>query len=108
MRLFRLDKNGSPVEIDMHQSDEIYFENILSTTISNNNITISTVFLGVDYTGKDPILFETTIIKGNQREFCKKYKTKDEAIAGHLELIKTLVPYQVVKTTSTHRFENLE
>lgn len=50
------------------------------------SIIVSTVFLGLDhnYTGKGPpILFETMIDRGDGWDEQERYRTWDEAVAGH-------------------------
>ncbi len=59
------------------------------------DITISTVFLGIDHSfdGGIPILFETMIFGGEHDEYQMRYATWDEAVEGHgvaMALVKGL------------------
>lgn len=50
------------------------------------DITISTVFLGIDHRFMDdgpPLLFETMIFGGVHNEYQERYSTWEEAEAGH-------------------------
>lgn len=50
------------------------------------HVEVSTIFLGVDsgFTGTDnPVLFETMIFGGPHNGFQERYRTWDEAQAGH-------------------------
>lgn len=53
---------------------------------------ISTVFLGIDHNfGEgEPILFETLIEGGPKNDHMERYRTWDDAIAGHQRLLKEL------------------
>lgn len=55
-----------------------------------NGVTVSTVFLGIDHnwSGGPPILFETMVFGGPLNEDCRRYRTVDEARAGHLEMVE--------------------
>jgi len=50
-----------------------------------NDITISTVFLGLDHSfgADEPLLFETMVFGGVHDGFQERYHTYDEAIEGH-------------------------
>jgi len=57
-------------------------------------VSVSTVFLGVDYnnSGEGPtILFETAIFKGKHDHFCRRYSTWEEAEEGHRKAVKMVV-----------------
>ena len=53
---------------------------------------VSTVFLGLDhnYSGGEPLLFETMIFGGKYHEFQKRYSTYEEAELGHKIIVKVL------------------
>ena len=50
-----------------------------------DDVTVSTVFLGIDHRiwVGPPLLFETIIFGGQHDQYCERYSTWDEAIAGH-------------------------
>lgn len=58
-------------------------------------IRISTVFLGLDYNFGDgkPLLFETMTFnhKKEGEEFCERWHTWDEVIAGHQGILKEIL-----------------
>lgn len=60
------------------------------TVFKDNDVTISTVFLGIDHNffGGKPLLFETMIFGGTAEEYCNRYSDYDEAIKGHDEAVK--------------------
>lgn len=52
----------------------------------NNEITVSTVFLGLDHSfgfGGPPLWFETMIFGGPHDEYQERYTTYEEAVSGH-------------------------
>jgi len=59
-----------------------------------DNVTISTVFLGIDHNYADtgpPILFETMIFGGEHNQKCWRYATYTEAEQGHKEAVELVV-----------------
>lgn len=51
---------------------------------------VSTVFLGIDHSfgvGSDPILFETMVLGDRRNDVCRRYRTWDEAMEGHKEIV---------------------
>ena len=54
----------------------------------NNDISVSTVFLGIDHSFGDgpPLLFETMIFGGEHDEDVERYSTWDEAEVGHKKM----------------------
>lgn len=59
-----------------------------------NGVRVSTVFLGLNHSFRSgpPLLFETMIFGGEHDQFQERYRTRDEALAGHalaLELAKS-------------------
>jgi len=90
MRRFILDSNGEPVAepdlltwaqwIEDHDQERI----VLQSTVGD--ITISTVFLGLDHNWKQkgkPLIYETMIFGGSHNYYTKRYSTKEEAETGH-------------------------
>lgn len=65
---------------------------VLKKTDLFNDITVSTVFLGIDYDffGGIPILFETMIFGGEYDGYCERYATWEEAEQGHEEAINLI------------------
>lgn len=58
------------------------------------DVEVSTVFLGLDHShGRGaPMLFETMTFGGGPRtdEWCSRYSTWDEALAGHGEVVRAV------------------
>lgn len=54
-------------------------------------VEVSTVFLGIDhnFSGGDPILFETMIFGGARDQECERYRTWDEAAQGHTRIVES-------------------
>jgi hypothetical protein len=66
----------------------------------SREIRVSTVFLIFDHAfgleGVKPLLFETMIFGGKRNDYCQRYATWDEAVAGHAEavdLVKLTIPF---------------
>lgn len=67
---------------DIHVADDVIDE-----------IRISTVFLGLDHNHREhtnPILFETMIFTAGSPGVMERYRTWDDAQAGHALLLKTI------------------
>jgi len=94
-----LDKDGKP----QHVSDLLEWARAFETmdrqianTIIDNRVRVSTVFLGIDHAynpDSDPILFETMVFGGKEDGFQDRYSTKEEAIAGHKEVVERLMGF---------------
>jgi|HubBroStandDraft_5_1064220.scaffolds.fasta_scaffold310568_2 hypothetical protein len=69
-------------EWSIHYDDE---HRVVAQT-GNNQISVSTVFLGINHNffgGNPPILFETMVF-GGRLDYCQyRYYTYEEAVAGH-------------------------
>jgi hypothetical protein len=53
-----------------------------------NDVTVSTVFLGLDHSfGRDPQLFETMIFGGDLDQTQDRYATRQAAINGHAHYV---------------------
>lgn len=55
---------------------------------------VSTTFLGIDFSlgmSKQPVLFETMIIKGKRNKETHRYITQKEAEQGHATIVKELM-----------------
>ena len=90
-----LDDEHNVVACDMMEWVK-WFDNdpqkkVVKQTTLDDGRWVSTVFLGLDHNYSDdgpPILFETMIFPGESKaelieEFCERYATWDEALAGH-------------------------
>lgn len=88
-----LDKYLNLVRVDLHTWAE-FFEDMeqrrIAFTRISPRITVSTVFLGIDYsfgsTGP-PIVFESLVFGGKHNEEMLRYATYAEAVKGHNELV---------------------
>jgi hypothetical protein len=53
---------------------------------------VSTIFLGIDHRypssagSQEPVLFETMVFRGQHEVKCRRYCTRDEAMAGHQDM----------------------
>lgn len=70
-----------------------WFDNIDNRRVRHTDFPdgsrVSTVFLGLDHRYTDdgpPLLFETMIFPG--QEFCERYSTWEEAVAGHERAVR--------------------
>lgn len=65
----------------------------VNKTIITDEIRVSTVFLGMDYSFGDgpPLLFETMIFGGKHDDYMERYCTWEEAEKGHLEAVEICV-----------------
>lgn len=91
MTNYILDEEHNVVaEPDIHKWGR-WFEGGERRRVGSNNLhgkRVSTVFLGLDHRFGDegpPLLFETMVFPGEEwrEEFCERYCTWDEAVAGH-------------------------
>lgn len=90
IRWYILDENHNPVAAEMLTAAVWmeYFDNrIVKQSLLNKRrrIKVSTVFLGLDHGYKEnsPVLFETMIFGTSLNDYQERYRTWDEAIAGH-------------------------
>jgi hypothetical protein len=88
-----LDDEGNPIKEPDSLKWETWFENNLEKCVVAlgrlpNRIAISTIFMGVDYDHKTPLLFETMVFGGPHNGWSKKYATLKEAQAGHQEILR--------------------
>jgi len=66
---------------------------IIMRTELENDVLVSTVFLGINYnhfTHGLPILFETMVFEGKEDGLEKRYCTLEEAKKGHEEIVRSL------------------
>lgn len=80
-----------PIHNIMHWA--LWFETadrVVAGTEVNKDITVSTVFLGLDHQWSDgpPLLYETLVFGGEMDGEMERYSTKDEAITGHDAMVQ--------------------
>lgn len=95
MNLYILDDAGNHVQL---RDDEVlkwgeWFNKanrrIAITEIEDRNLTVSTVFLGMDYNfGAGPPLLYETMVFGGDVDYMERYATRQEALDGH-EMVVT-------------------
>lgn len=69
------------------------FCRIVKQTKLNQDILVSTVFLGLDhnFTGQGPpLLFETMVFGGALVQHCERYSTWEEAEKGHEDIVEKI------------------
>lgn len=68
-------------------------------TETENGVTISTVFLGLNHSFYDvgQLLFETMIFGGDHDQYQERYATKQEAIEGHMWAVKLVAGLEEAK-----------
>jgi len=86
-------KKGEKIDIDEYIKltiDKNY--KIIKQEELANGKKVSTVWLGMDYgfNERKPVIFETMVfLKGGYMdEYCERYTTKKEALAGHKRIAK--------------------
>jgi hypothetical protein len=64
----------------------------LAHTQIDKSVDVSTVFLGIDhgYRPDEPILWETMIFGGEHDGWCARYRSKEQAHAGHAAVVAWL------------------
>lgn len=72
-----------------------WFQDTPNRTVKKSNVgnvKVSTVFLGVDhgYDGKEPVLFETMVFGGSMDEEMLRYKTWEDALYGHNQMVESV------------------
>ena len=87
-----LDEDGNPVEEPNLEKWSKWMQDtsrrVAMTDLASGKV-VSTVFLGLDHSFTEegpPMLFETMVFKAKDDysdEYCERYSTKDEALAGH-------------------------
>ncbi len=93
-----LDENGDPKpEYDLLKWSLWFEENgkkrILKQTKIGDDVFVSTVFLGMDYSFSDephdPVLWETMIFVKDKGDNEERYSSKEEALEGHERIVKS-------------------
>ena len=102
-RYFILDKNRNVVEIyNWKEHREWHSENATLSIVGLNHLSdghqLVTRFLRIPFSPEKGLFFETALFDITGKfEFCfeatvtTEYKTYQEAIAGHLKILKTLI-----------------
>lgn len=76
---------------------------VIEQTKFDNDVMVSTVFLGLDHSysfsdsNPKPILFETMIFGGDEDGYQERYATWDEAVEGHKAACKLIKEPQIPK-----------
>lgn len=104
MKAYLLDENNVPYEVSLEDYAKGITPDIKRVALDyvNDNIKISTVFLGWDHSFLDesaPILFETMIFGGEHNDFQRRYSTYNEALQGHNEAVEMVKQSLTPKTT---------
>jgi hypothetical protein len=83
-----LDDKGDPVPCDDVIVWAQWFENMVARD-SVGDSTVSTVFLALDHSFGEgpPLLYETLVFGGPMAEEMERYSTRQEAEAGHKEML---------------------
>ena len=91
------------IQVETLEEWGLFMEERGSRTVARteleNNVLVSTVFLGIDHGWGDgiPVLFETMIFGGVHDQDMWRYCTWDEAVAGHASTV------EMVKLTNEDR-----
>lgn len=86
-----LDEAGEPVPcddiIEWARGFDMEHRRVAETVI--DNVRVSTVFLGIDHAfdGGPPVLWETMIFGGEHDEYCDRYTSRADAVAGHTRAV---------------------
>jgi hypothetical protein len=94
-KYYTLDKDKNVVPGDMLSLEHILSstKNVVKRTNVTKDITISTVFLGIDHNFSQegpPVVFETMVFGGEQDELCERYSTWKEAVYGHNHMVERM------------------
>jgi hypothetical protein len=100
MFFYILDGKGKPVESDIRKWSE-WFEGANRTLCRTEirDITISTVFLGIDHSfdGGTPVLWETMVFGGSMHGEELRYTSRLLAEEGHYEMVKKVYEAEGLK-----------
>ena len=84
--------NGRPVPVSFEEwifhSDEESWR--VGLTDCGNNVTVSTVFLGLNHNWGDgePLLYETMVFGGKLHDETERYTTVEQAREGHERMVQ--------------------
>lgn len=99
------DKQGNEISIEFWRVlfnssyQRVAITHIPNFPVNNSDkketIDISTVWIGVDHSivGRKIIIFETMMFGGPEDEYQERYSTLDQAIEGHLKVVKEQLKY---------------
>lgn len=89
------DKDGTPITTEkfeeLHSTDG--YKRIARDVLPDGKV-VSTVWLGLDHRTSDsgdPVIFETMVFPAEDNFMdidCKRYTNEDDAIDGHIEVVK--------------------
>lgn len=68
------------------------YKRVAEDTIPDTNTWVSTVWVGIALTGREPLIFETQTFSDmpKEDEYIRRYPTEQEAIEGHMEIVDRL------------------
>ena len=115
MMWYVLNENDEPVaEPDMILAARWFSENserrkVVLTDVSED-CQLSTVFLGLDhsYRGGEPVLYESLWFGGPNDGDMRRYKTREEAIKGHIEMLAEISDNILFKGSSLAAISSLK
>lgn len=61
---------------------------VARTKLHNDQVLVSTVFLGVNYGFNKDLWFETMVFGGEHEDFTQRYETYKEALEGHKKIVQ--------------------
>lgn len=85
------DKQGKPLELLewAKRLEDMEYKRVAVDEIDNRRV--STDWLGLSHQlGEGPPLIFETMIFGTDEEYCARYSTEAQAIAGHAEVVRKL------------------
>jgi hypothetical protein len=88
----------TPVELDGYSDEDLLkwhkcFKDTEGRRVALTvvgKVTVSTMFLGVDYGWGDKRLLFETMVFGGDDDHCERYSTWDEALEGHNKTVEML------------------
>lgn len=79
------DRQGKPIDRDtwVKKFGKLEYKRVAST--EKDGINVSTIWLGMNHnwSGGEPLIFETMIFGGEHGGYQERYATEEQAIAGH-------------------------
>ena len=88
MNCYKLDEQNNPVPCTIIEMCEWKSDNPDKRRVGfdeQDGVSVSTVFLGSDHSYHDgpPVLWETMVFGGPHNEWCQRYTSHADALAGH-------------------------
>ena len=94
MRLFILDASGLPLRCDDLMTWAKWHDTPQRIIARDEigDVLVSTVFMGLDagMGTRTPLFFETLVFRGEHNDMSDRYATRDEALAGHREIVQAV------------------